>query len=382
MMLRFGLLLLFLSMMVYKPVHSYLAMSTLSIKKFGRKGIVSPAAIQIAPTINSSVSPLPPKSAPVTKPAAASVAATIPKPRQPAAALPPTKQPSKFLQRFYAMMEEESVGSLLPKEDLVAMANEIRFNQVIMRKAYTRFEVVWKHFQTLVYEEDRNLQSILGDEISRKVLDIAGKLDFYEKKTVRSFIRTPAFTGIFGGIVYEMLLEGLQRMDLLGRTVNKLPVVGPLRQRIGRTLRSTVDRTVGLRFKKAMLKNLDKDSMSGLADFMVAQRDNKGIEGVNRNIIEGILTRPLKTFFPEGKEADEKLKKAIWSIVTDTPTSEFVPIINFLYENLGAKRLSDIVALSFDPDLADQCTSFEKDGSKTVFSSTVKGTTVNVIIKL
>lgn len=287
-----------------------------------------------------------------------------------------------FLENLSNMLEQESVSSFLPKDDLITMANEIRFNQVIMKKAYERFEVIWKYFREMVYEENRTLRDILGEEIYEKVLEIAGKLDVYDKQTVRSFIQTPAFVGMFGGIVYETIADAIGRVDWIGKRVNRIPVIGPIRQRVRKSIKNRLDRTVGRRFKKSVFNMVGEDSMLSLADFMVTQQNNKPFEDANRSIIETICNRPISSFFPETDETDEKLKKAIWSIVTDTPTSEFLPIMNYLYDKLGSARLSDIIALNFEPDLASQCNSLDQDGAKTIFSQEIQGTTVNLIIKL
>jgi hypothetical protein len=288
---------------------------------------------------------------------------------------------SALMSDLYSLFQSESIGSLLPKEDLVTMIKEVRSNDIIMLKVRERFLYAWKYFHALVYNENRSLREIMGPELSEKVLRVAEKLDIYDHRTVRSFIQTPAFSHVLSGVFYETFFDMGKKVDVMGRLVNKIPIVGPLRASVGRGVKKGLDKTLGVRFKRSLAPRLTEDSIKRLADFMVSQQNRTPFEGLNRNIVDGIISRPLCTIFPNDKEQIDKMRIAAWSMVTETPPDEIFPLISLFYDNVAQTKLADMMTVDFDPTLASRSTSFA-DGGKTVFTTGTGKTVINLIVKV
>jgi len=293
-----------------------------------------------------------------------------------------TARPSAFMKNLFQLMEAESIGSLMPKEDLMEMIREVRSNAVIMKKVENRFQYFWKYFAALVYNEKRSFKEILGPEISTKVLQVAEKLDIYDHRTVRSFIQTPAFSHVLSGVFYEMFFDMGKKVDVLGRIVNRVPIVGPIRASVGRGVKRGLDKTLGVRFKRSLAPRLTEDSIKRLADFMVSQQNRSPFESINRNIVDGIISRPLSTIFPNDKEQIEKMRAAAWSMLTETPPDEIFPLISLFYDNVAQTKLSEMMTVNFDPTLAGRSTSVS-NGGRTVFTTDLnKKTVINIIVKV
>ncbi|KAJ1438767.1 hypothetical protein B484DRAFT_444392 [Ochromonadaceae sp. CCMP2298] len=292
------------------------------------------------------------------------------------------KDASGLMDDLYTLLKQESIGSLLPKEDLITMIQECRSNDVIMLKVRERFLHVWKYFHALVYNENRALREIMGPELSEKVLRVAEKLDIYDHRTVRSFIQTPAFSHVLSGVFYEMFFDMGKKVDVLGRIVNRVPIVGPIRASVGRGVKRGLDKTLGVRFKRSLAPRLTEDSIKRLADFMVSQQNRSPFESINRNIVDGIISRPLSTIFPNDKEQIEKMRAAAWSMLTETPPDEIFPLISLFYDNVAQTKLSEMMTVNFDPTLAGRSTSVS-NGGRTVFTTDLnKKTVINIIVKV
>ncbi|KAJ1439096.1 hypothetical protein B484DRAFT_444242 [Ochromonadaceae sp. CCMP2298] len=294
-----------------------------------------------------------------------------------------TARPSAFMKNLFQLMEAESIGSLMPKEDLMEMIREVRSNAVIMKKVENRFQYFWKYFAALVYNEKRSFKEILGPEISTKVLQVAEKLDIYDHRTVRSFIQTPAFSHVMSGLVYESVFDVVKNVDVMGRVVNRIPIVGDLRRGIGRGIKRGIDNTIGLRVRTLMTPVVNENNVGRIADFMSSQKNKKAFEMVNRNIVENVISRPLCTIFPPyGSSEFDAMRQAVWNIIVESPPEEIFPLINVFYENLSSTKLSELLTVNFDPLLASTSKN-ASHGGKTVFSTTLKNhTTINIIVKV
>mmetsp|Transcript_9107 Transcript_9107/g.20057 ORF Transcript_9107/g.20057 Transcript_9107/m.20057 type:complete len:341 (-) Transcript_9107:34-1056(-) len=293
------------------------------------------------------------------------------------------KDASGLMDDLYTLLKQESIGSLLPKEDLITMIQECRSNDVIMLKVRERFLHVWKYFHALVYNENRALREIMGPELSEKVLRVAEKLDIYDHRTVRSFIQTPAFSHVMSGLVYESVFDVVKNVDVMGRVVNRIPIVGDLRRGIGRGIKRGIDNTIGLRVRTLMTPVVNENNVGRIADFMSSQKNKKAFEMVNRNIVENVISRPLCTIFPPyGSSEFDAMRQAVWNIIVESPPEEIFPLINVFYENLSSTKLSELLTVNFDPLLASTSKN-ASHGGKTVFSTTLKNhTTINIIVKV
>jgi len=258
----------------------------------------------------------------------------------------PVSRPSAFATNLLTLLEAESVGTLMPKEELVAILVELRKNDIIMEKIHNRFSHVWKYFHFLVYNEKRSLKEILGEDLTLKVLNVAEKLDIYDHRTVKSFVKTPAFSNVVSGVVYESMFDVGRKIDVLGGVVNSIPVVGPIRQGIGRGIKKGLDKTLGVRFKKSLSPVVNEESMQKVAKFMSSQKNKQTFEQMNRNIVENIISRPLCSIFPDstGDEMD-KLRVAVWNIIIEAPPAELYPWLSVLYDNISLTKLSDIIQI-------------------------------------
>ena len=143
-------------------------------------------------------------------------------------------------------------------------------------------------------------------------------------------------------MLYDGIFEFLQRINIVGNVVNRLPLIGPIRQSFVREFKKAIDGTVGEQLK-TFLSTYNRIAIQRLIDFILSNDNRKNLAKANRNVIESIIKRPINQLIPiTNTELKLKLKANIWaSIITISKSpSDFYPIISTFYVTYGTRQLS------------------------------------------
>jgi hypothetical protein len=250
----------------------------------------------------------------------------------------------EIFQNFYIWLQKESISSLVPQEDLIQVITEVRGNKETLDDLKVEYEKIWDYFENEFRNEKRTLKQLLGKGYTEKLLSAVEKADVYDPATVRAFIQTPVFEDMLGGILYEGIFEFLQRVDILGNIVNNLPIIGPIRQTIVKEFKISLDKTLGGQIK-GFLSSFNKVAVQRMADYVLSPKNRISFSKANSRFLDAFISREVSSIV-SNKEANKQYKVSLWSIVTNTPISEFQSILDNVYSNYG-----NIVIAQYTPKI-------------------------------
>merc|ERR1712125_251344 len=102
----------------------------------------------------------------------------------------------------------------------------------------------------------------------------------------------------------------LQTVDLLGNAVNRLPILGPLRQQVVDGLRKEVDRVLGAQINQFLGRNTRMVAERTLLPLLTAQSNRDMLASSAQQFVAYILKRAVGDLVPVDASSDV-LKKEI-----------------------------------------------------------------------
>ena len=202
-----------------------------------------------------------------------------------------------FLDSLTNWLKKESLSSLITKDEASTLVREFFSNSSL-----DKYSSLIRDYFVVVNEEllseKRSLKEIIGLENSKKILTFIESIDIYDPDLVRSFLRSPPMERMMGNVLYEAIFEFIQKVDILGNILNNLPIIGPIRQQIVREFKKNLDVTIGGQIK-TFLVTFNRVAVQRMAEFVLSPENKKSFLNSNRNVIDLLLSRPLKTLLPE-----------------------------------------------------------------------------------
>lgn len=208
-----------------------------------------------------------------------------------------------------------------------------------MKAVYERY---WTYLYKMTQDEKQSIKKIIGDENSKKLLNAVESVDVYDPSTIRAFVQTPVFESMLGGILYEGIFEFLQKVDIIGNIINRLPIIGPIRVTIVKEFKNSLDRTVGAQIK-TFLNAFNKVAVERMVDFILSPSNRASFAKANRNLADSVLSRPVSALLPMDKGSNEKMRDSIWTAVEKTPIAEVEGVLEYVYGKVGDRLIGDIV---------------------------------------
>ncbi len=246
----------------------------------------------------------------------------------------------------YDWIRKESLPSLISQSDMARMIQEIRSNPAFMHQLKGEYEYGWTKITQIMDNEDRTMKEILGSDITNKILAYVEGLDIYEPNTVRTFLSNPVFESMLGSILYEGILEFLQKVDIIGNIINKMPVIGAIRVAIMKEVKLNLDKTLGVQIK-TFLASFNKIAVQRMAEFIISTQNRKALEKANSNLVGFLLQKKLKDVLPMHGEANKKIKQFIWSLFIDTSIDDINTVLTKLYSSLGDQQIGELLRFDF-----------------------------------
>ena len=272
----------------------------------------------------------------------------------------------------YSYLKSESLSSVLSKSDLLLIIDEVQSNPEVMEDMNSIYGKYWQYIYTSTAKENKSLKEIIGSENCEKLLSTVESVDVYDPKTIRAFLQTPVFESMLGGILYEGIFEFLQKVDIIGSIINRLPIIGPIRQTIVKEFKSSLDKTVGAQIK-TFLSAFNKVAVERMADFILSPSNRKSFSKANRNLVDSIVSRPLSSLIPLDEKENQKLQSNIWTAIEKTPIAEVEGFLDYVYDKIGDKKLGDILKLADDsPTTAADAVEKLPDTAKQVMSNNME----------
>lgn len=230
----------------------------------------------------------------------------------------------KIVDAAQVWLFQEPLARVIPRKSLSSAIKELQASTEFWDTNKSLYEKWWLQFENTVREETRSLREILGNEAVNELLITVEKADVYDPTIVTTFLSNPAFESMIGGILYEGIFEFIQRVDIIGNVVNKLPIIGPIRQTIMTEFKKNLDKTLGGQVK-TFLSSFNRIAVQRMIEFILSPSNRLSLQRANRNVVQSILERPFASVVPS-TQMTTMLRDQIWSVLRETPSSESTSI--------------------------------------------------------
>lgn len=249
----------------------------------------------------------------------------------------------------YEYTRQQSLQCFAPAEDVKHMLHQLRASTTFTNDTYIHYSQLWKKFCVKWKAESRSIEQLLGTSTVERILSQVEAIDLYDAQTVRAFLNNRIFESMLGSILYEGIFEFLQRVDLLGNFINKLPVIGPIRQTIIKEFKANLDRSLGGQIK-SFLSSFNQVAVQRMVDFILSPAHRASFRSANRSLVRFLLTRPVASFFPSslmggagGYEGDEEgILQQLWQLLLAVPPSDIDAVIDYVYAQIGDISLREV----------------------------------------
>ena len=269
-------------------------------------------------------------------------------------------------------LTKESFEQLYPQPLLKQTLEELNGNKEYLEQNRLTFEKYWDKLAEIWVKEKRSLRTLLGDKTVNSLLLRIEGFDIYEPTTVTAFLQAPAFEEMMGGILYEGIFLFIQRVDIIGNIIDKIPgisipfpsvpfpspltaymttfrpissasfalsVLGPVRKVVINEFKNQLDKSVGSQVK-SFLTTFNRIAVQRMIEYLLNPKNRGSLQKANRAVAARLFDRPMNSLSP-GTETMLILRERVWAIVINAPPSEIVLLFDSLYDRVSAKSLDD-----------------------------------------
>ena len=139
---------------------------------------------------------------------------------------------TQLLDLLEVWMRRQAISSVLSRKQATGLLDELRNDRRFWAQQRKQFTRVWTSIVEGLRQETRPLSAVLGDSTSARLLDAFEEMD-EEPAVVDAILRSEVVEKMLGHVLYEGILEFIERADILGNLIKGLPIIGPLRLQVG-----------------------------------------------------------------------------------------------------------------------------------------------------
>jgi hypothetical protein len=264
-------------------------------------------------------------------------------------------------------IKDENLESLLPKDDALAICNELLSNKSLIDDSEALVEENWDKIENRIRNENRSAKEILGEETTERLLKSIGNIDVYDNDAVRVFLGSDAVNNLFakilckyvfrfvvsfiskkdsklshyGSLLDDGIYEFFQTIDVFGNIISNLPIIGPIRNQIRDEIKKNLDRTLGP-LVQSFLRSYTKVAVIQASDFIMSPANKKAFGNANIRLVSSVLERPVSSLLPPSDMA-VKLRSDTFDYVRNVKYEDLEEYANFVYDLLGDTSLSKAV---------------------------------------
>eukprot|EP00522_Entomoneis_paludosa_P004813 CAMPEP_0172475834 /NCGR_PEP_ID=MMETSP1065-20121228/70073_1 /TAXON_ID=265537 /ORGANISM="Amphiprora paludosa, Strain CCMP125" /LENGTH=341 /DNA_ID=CAMNT_0013234049 /DNA_START=65 /DNA_END=1090 /DNA_ORIENTATION=+ len=237
--------------------------------------------------------------------------------------------------------KSEKVESLLPKEDALAIIDEILSEKSLIDDSEATVMESWDKLRAKLLQEKRTIAEILGKDTMDRVLKSVENVEGYDPAAVRAFLGSEAVNKLLAQVLYDGIYNFFQTIDVFGNIIGNLPIIGPIRNQIRDEAKRSLDRTVGPLIQ-SFLRSYTKVAVLEASDFVLSPANRKVFGSANVKLVSSILDRPVNSLIPSA-ELTDKLRVDVYEYFRNVKTEDLEEYVSFYYELAGDKSVDDYV---------------------------------------
>jgi hypothetical protein len=267
-------------------------------------------------------------------------------------------------------IQDESLDNIVSKDDAITICYELLNDKELINELEVFVTDNWDKIINKLLKRDakddnenekeqkQTLAQLIGTKTTEQLLDSIENIDLYsDSKTVNSFLESNAIQELFAQTLYDGIYEFFQTFDVFGNIISKLPVLGPIRNKIRDDLKKQLDNTLGPSLRN-FLKGYTSIAIGRASTFILSDTNKKQFNKANKRLIESILYRPLSDLLEPLSSSNDsivKLRIEFFDYLRqlsssdddkdgdDTDTDTIInDYITFIYDIIGDKSISSV----------------------------------------
>ena len=218
------------------------------------------------------------------------------------------------IDRVDEWLRKQTFGSMVDRQELKKLLKDVVSDDAYWQRQRGTYDTIFDEVDTLLRREERPLKDILNPGVLAKLLDQIESADI-DPSILKAFMRTPAVESMAGAILYTGIFEFVQAADILGNIVNQLPVIGPIRQEINKSLKDQLDATLGPQVTK-FLGTQSRPAVEQMISFITDDANKRAFGKSGRRLADYILSRPVNALMPS-RETALKIRDEGWPVIRE-----------------------------------------------------------------
>jgi hypothetical protein len=230
-----------------------------------------------------------------------------------------TSRLSPFVKACDAWLRARTPAELATQEEVEDLLQRVRADDELWARQRPRFETVWRRGEERLRGEQRALRELLRPETVGRLVEAAESAD-PDPEAVRTFLRSPAIEAMLGEVLYNGISEFIKRADLIGRVVDKLPVLGGIRRRVTAVFKDEVEGRLEGQIK-GFLGTFSGRAVDRMIQYVLSDEHKAGFAEARKRVAEHLLDRPVRAMVPP-PETTDRWREALWESFRKQPPGE------------------------------------------------------------
>lgn len=243
-----------------------------------------------------------------------------------------------FVLALEEWMRAQPLRDLLPREQLQALVEEARQDEQLWSDLRPRYVRAWDWVEGKLRAEERPAREVLAPATAERLLEALERAE-PDPDAVRAFLRSPAIEAMLGEILYHGISEFLSRADLVGRVVNRLPVLGPIRKKVMAVFKEEFEGRLEGQIK-GFLGQFSGLAVDRMIEHVLSEQNRAGFSAARRKVGEHLLARPVRSLVP-GPETTQRARDQAWEGLRQASLREERELLEQVYADHGADTWGD-----------------------------------------
>jgi len=222
------------------------------------------------------------------------------------------------IDRVDEWLRRQTFSEMVDSHELKLLFKDVVSDDAYWQRQRGTYDTIFDEVDTLLRREKRPLKEILNNGVLDKLLDQVEGAEV-DPSILKAFMRTPAVESMAGAILYTGIFEFVEAADILGNIINQLPVIGPIRQEINKSLREQLDNTLGPQVTK-FLGTQSRPAVEQMIAFITDDSNKKAFGKSGRRLAEYILNRPVDALMP-ARQTALKIRDEGWPVIRQLVTT-------------------------------------------------------------
>lgn len=232
-------------------------------------------------------------------------------------------------------LRRQTVSSVLSRQQATALLEDLRGDKRFWAQQRRQFSRVWTAIVEGLSQEERPLSAVLGPDTSSRLLDALEEMDDETlAPLVNSIVRSELVEKLLGHVLYEGILEFIESVDLLGNLINRLPILGPLRQQAVAEGRKQLRNVMGDQLV-SFLGGYTASAASQAASFAMSKDNARLMRSTRRKVATRLLETPIGKLVALNDFEMAILRDSIWTAVQEFRLPNEDQLLDRLYHEFG-----------------------------------------------